>query len=499
MGIKFYPFVSICLFLSVISCSLNKSIRNDQLSNLPSPKDDYYPGVDSTVVKNANEIADRMFVDYDRRNQSIAYHNSAKTSFQIADSIWNCYKHKTYPDSILLKLFLSWQQGRYNDSKKNDNSIPGRMIRPNESSLHILHQAEKDANQAKLINPFDLDIRSLLINIYSRMGEISGNLNFYTKAIEELKNLLQVDKSNPYIYERLAECYYALQDWENCYQCFDKAEQVLLIVAKFKNSKNMPSSASVDTARWVYYLQGKGEAQAKLYDSALAITYLTRAKQMTHSASNAQQLQNYLNWIEWDGGNLKASELRDEAQHVEQAGEYKKAHSKYLQLLGILTTQQAKNEIDWKVASIDFNHLSEKLEAIERMFRVIQSIQKSGNAHELNDVYLQDYAAMCYSIGVDYYNQHNYRFAYIYINQAAQFEWEHRGDCYLQLAMLSEVNPHESIQFCQKALAYSKQLSDESQNKIQKMLTVSFIRLGEFDLAQNYYQKFLNSESSPNN
>jgi tetratricopeptide (TPR) repeat protein len=499
MGIKFYPLVFIFLCLFVISCSLNKSLRNDQLSNLSSAKDDYYPGVDSTVVKNANEIADRIFVDYDRRNQAIVWHNTAKISFQIADSIWSCYKQKACHDSILLNLYLRWQHDQDDDSNHNDKSALGRIIRPDELSFRILCRAEKDANQAKLINPFDLDIRSLLINIYSRMGEINRNLNFYTKAIEELKNLLLVDKSNPYVYERLAECYYALQDWENCYLCFDKAEQVLLIVAKFKNNENKQYSASIDTARWVYYLQGKGEAKAKLYDSDLAITYLTRAKQMTHSTSNALQLQNYLNWIKWDDGNLKASELRDEAQRIEQAGDFKKAHSKYLELLEILTTQKAKNEIDWKVASIDFNHLSEKLEAIQRMFRFIQDIQKSGNINELNNVYLQDYAAMCYSIGVAYYNQNKYRLAYIYINQAAQFEWDHRGDCYLQLAILSEVNPRENIQYCQKAFTYPKQLSDESQKKIQKMLTVSFIRLGEFDLAQNYYQKFLNSESSPNN
>lgn len=497
MGIKYYPLVFLLLFIN--SCSINKTLRDDQLSNLFSSEDNYYPGVDSSVVKNANEIADRILVDYERRNGAIVWQNRAKISFQLADSIWNCYTHKSCHDSILLNLYLSWQQEYEDDITRTDKSHNGKNIRPDELSLRILNQASKDANQAKRINPYDLDIRSLLVNIQSRMGEISGNQNSYSEAIEELKNLLLVDKSNPYLYERLAECYYALKDWENCYRCFDNAEAVLLILAKLKVNGNTSVNASIDTIRWVYYLQGKGEAKAKLYDSGLAITYLTRAKQMTHSISKAQQLQNYLIWINWDGGNLKASELRDDALRLEQVGDYKKAHHKYLELLEILTTQRAKNEIDWKVASIDFNYLKEKLEAIQRMFRVVQNIQKSGSSHELNKVYLQDYAAMCYSVGVDYYNQHKYRLAYIYINQAAQFEWKHRGDCYLQLAILSEVNPSENIQNCQKALDYSNQLSRENIKKIQKMLTVSFIRMGEFELAQNYYQKILNSGTSPSN
>ena len=494
MSVKLFP--SGLVLLLLISCSLNKTIRDDQLSNLSASKENYFPGVDSVVVNSAYKIADRIFVDLERRNQAAVWHNNARKSFQTADSLLDCYKHKVCQDSIIQKFYFSWQHANNQDLNKFDKYNGDRNIRPEELLIRIFSLAEKDANHARRINPYDLDIRSLLVNIYSRMGELSGNLTYYSAAIEELKNLLLVDKSNPYVYERLAECYYALKDWENCYFYFDSAEQILHIVSRLNNHNN---HASIDTARWVYYLQGKGEAKAKLYDSGLAITYLTMAKQMTGSAVKAQQLQNYLNWIKWDDGNLRASELRDEAQRIEQAGDYKKAHNKYLELLNMLTTQRAKNEIDWKSASIEFNFLGQKLAAIQRMYRVVQNIQKSGAVHELNAVYLQDYAAMCYSIGIDCYHQHKYRLAYIYINQAAQFEWKHRADCFLQLAILSEVNPSENIRNCLKAMVYSAQLSEENLRKIKNMLTVSYIRMGDFDMAQNYYQKIQQSESSLNN
>lgn len=498
MGIKINPLICLFLLFVCISCSQHRSIRHDQLAAPAPAADEYYPGIDSTVIKSANEIADRLFVDYTRRNQASIWYQQAKGSFQIADSIWRSHKQQTVSDSMLWRLYLGWQQERHVDPIATKPNL-AKMARPEELSWHIWQQAEREANKAKLLNPFDLDIRSLIVYIYSRMGETSKNPTFYQNAIEELKNLLLVDKSNPYLYEQLAECYYALQDWENCYQCFEKAEQTLLIVTSLKSHENAFASVAMDTSRWVYYLQGKGEAKAKLYDSNLAIRFLTGAMQMTRSESQAQQLQNYLKWINWDAGNLKASELRDEAQRIEQTGDYRKSQSKYQELLSILTTQRAKNEIDWKIASIDFNHVNKKLEAIQRLYRVIHQIQQSGAQHELNAIYFQDYAAMCYSVGVNYYNQHNYRFAYIYINQAAQFEWDHRGDCYFQLAILSEANPQENIQNCQKALTYAHQLSNESQKKIQKMLTLSYIRLGEFEVAHDYYQKFRAYESTTKN
>jgi len=487
MRLKIY--ILLLNLIVIFSCANNKSITTNQLSNALAPDNLYLPGIDSTVVKNAIQFSDKIVVDFDRQNQANRWYTKGMHSFHIADSIWSRSQTEIDNDSINIKMFINWRR-EHNTDTKNIKIL--NNIKLAEICIEILNVAETEANRAMKLDPFNLDIRSLLIKIYIKQGEISKASISYTRAIEELNNFLSFDKSNPYIYEKLAECYYALKDWENCYQNFRKAEQVLKIVTELNYDNNEKISSSLDTVRLVYYLRGQGEVKAKLYDSEQAIYYLTCARDITNSEKIKQQLQEFLNWIDWDGGNIRAAELKDDILTMEKIGAYKKAREKYLDLLKILTTQQAENEINWKIASIEYNFLGRKEDALKRLFQVIKNIRESDQNHSLNLIYLNDYAAMCYSIGIECFNQHKFRLAYIYMNQASQFNWEHRGDCYFHMALLSHQNPSETIRLCKNALEYSEQLSKQVLKKIHELLAVSYQRQANFDVAQQYFQKLVN-------
>ena len=322
-----------------------------------------------------------------------------------------------------------------------------------------------------------------------KLGEISQIDNYYNKAKSEIKNLLLVDKSNQDSYALLGECCFALKEWEECYNSFYKAEEILRTLYKYKFHDSINTYIPIDTVRLIYYLRIQGEAKTKLYNSDAAINYFTKAKELTKLDSVKKEFDNYLIWIYWDDGNIRASEIRDDIEFVYQTKNYKKAKDKYIKLLKILKTQHTKNEINWRIASIDYNFLNKDHAALGRMFRVIKKIKAELENNKLSSIYLKDYAAMCFSMAVKYYKKHNYRFAHIYFTQASKIEWERLGECYFQLALLSQANPTENIYNCKQALVSSQQLTPKKVSKIYKMLFDSYKSQGEFEIAKQYYYK----------
>lgn len=492
-------YIILLSILIVFSCAVDKPIKTTNISK-PEPTDNFYlPGIDSSVVRNAVQFSDRIDVDFDNRKKANVLYESGKSSFQVADSLWACIQKGQGKDSIVIQAYKNWRN-RHDNELNNSRSMDAiKLGKLDRIYLTVLDSAYTEVFKAKSFNPFDLDIRSLLINIYLKQGEITQYPIFYTRAIDELNNFLLVDKSNPYIYEKLGECYYALGGWDKSYRFFHEAEKILKIVSIYKHETEQNNSIPVDTARWIYYLRRQGEAKAKLYDSDSAIYYLNEAKELSDSEPTKQQLQNILNWINWDGGNIRAAEIRDNILKIEDNHDYKKARAEYLKLLPILRTQNARNEINWKIASIEYNLLDRKKDALKRLFLVIQSITASDQSYKLHIIFLKDYAAMCYSVGMEHLSKNRFRLAYIYFNQASQIDWEHKGECFFQLAVLSRENPTEAVRNCTKALNYSEQLSENKIKQIYEMLAISYKRKGEFDMAHIYFQNLINQNNSTQN
>lgn len=490
-------YILLSSIIIICSCAINKPGKT--VVDNPTSRDDiYFPGIDSTVFRNAIKFSERIIVDYDRQKSAEIWYNIAVNSYELADSLSHCLQTRQCKDTTLQRIYRNWAKNSEANHRFSKYFEELKAERFDQIYVTILDSAYQEATRAKLLNPYNLDIRSLLINIYLKQGEITQDVIYYHRAIDELNNFLLVDKSNPYIYEELGECFYALKDWENCYRFFHEAENILKIVAKFKNEADEDKASKLDTTRWVYYLHRQGDAKAKLYDSEQAIYYLEAAQQFTNSDQTKRDLQNFLNWINWDGGNIRASEIRDEILELEENQDYKKARAEYIELLKIMKTLKAKNEINWKIASIEYNVLSREKEALERLFRVIQNLGKSAKNNPLHTVYLKDYAAMCYSVGMEHLSKNRFRLAYIYLNQASQIDWEHKGECFFQLAILSRENPSETIRNCKKALIFSHQLSAKINNRINEMLAVAYKQMGEFEIAYTYFQNLTNENSTKN-
>ncbi|MDZ7376500.1 MAG: hypothetical protein ONB13_07750 [candidate division KSB1 bacterium] len=483
------------LTLIIAGCASQKRIVPSPQSGSTREIIHSYPGTDSSVVKKAIDYSKKVGVDFERQNQAKQLLDRGLRTFAAAESLQSCIQNPSPNERTFFQIYENWINqalSKEGPLKLREEYKPHRL---QQIVLTVLDSASQITYRGKLLDPFNLEIRGLLIKIYMKQGELTHGHEYYTHAIEELKRLLLIDKSNPYIYEKLGECYFALNDWANSYQCFHEAERVLNSVKLFE----LPSTGALDTTRLVYYLHRQGEAKMRSYDSNGAIAVLSRAMQLTNSHETKRQLQLILDWINWDDGNIRASEIRDQIRRLEADNRFREARAQYLDLLKLLRSDRAKNEINWKIASIEYNVLGRKNEALARLFLVIQSIHKNPVKEKLHEIYLKDYAAMCYSVGIDYLNRHEFRLAYIYFNQSSQIEWDHQGDCFYQLAHLSRDHPAEAIRLSLRALDFMSQLSQAKIRSLYQLLAISYKRMGEFDNANKYFQDWVNLKNITKN
>lgn len=483
--------VGIAFLIATIltSCAVNRSLNTEQKSRHVSTEVVHFPGVDSTVAREALNYADRILADAAQMDAADSLYQRAKISFECADTLSLALRHSKEHDPIGENLCHRWINQIGLSGKTRNLFLKLNSRRKLE---YIFTNANEDAAQAKLLNPFNLNTRGLLVQINMMLGNLTNRNDYYLVAVNEIENLLLVDKSNPDVYTRLAECHYALGNWAKCDESFREAEKVLHVVAQFKMIEEPGSSNDVDTSKWVYLLRGQGEARAKMYDAEGAIGFLTRAYELTDSESLRTELTNYLSWIKWDEGNIRASELRDEVVELEQHADYKQASEKYIDLLNHLKTQRTRNEINWKIASIEYQHLNREKDAVARLFSVLKNIPDDETNVPRHERFRKDYAAMCFSLGLKYSRMNEMRLAYIYLRQASKIEWDYRARSYLQLALLSQSNPEETIRNCTLALNEREQLSSDEIYKIHQMLFGAHKQNGNYDDARHFHKLLAN-------
>jgi len=453
------------------------------------------PGVDSLIAINADSAANLYFVDQSQRMKSNYYYNQSKKLYELCDSLWyvsdnvldTTRQSVTVHDSLLtIKLYnkcLHYLK-KQEKKRKDDKLILPERKKIQSTCLEIIRRAKVHAENSRLINPYNLNARLNLIQTLMLLGKISGDLNSYLYAIQELIDFLQYEKSKDNIYSLLAESYYAVGDWKNAFENFYYAQQVLEKTAIFQEHS---SSIQLDTTKLVYYLQQQGDCKTKLYDDQSALQLLANALKLTTATQKKKEIHKYITWINWDDGNILAVEKRDYIYDLYYKKKYKKANSEFKKLLKILKTQRTKNQINWKIATIDFTILNKKNEGIERLFRVIKSIPPENIADSTALLYLTDYGAMCYTLGGDYLDKKKNKIAYAYFKQGAQINWEKRGECYFRLAKLSQTDSDETIKNCQLALTYKDYLSGQIINQTYELLVDAYKRNGNFKLARQYY------------
>ncbi len=467
-------------------------------------------GVDARTAQIADSIFSQVAVDYAMSNQAFDKFDSAQQIEELADSLWRYGQRQLLASQDSLAVLRQMSQAeRYLERrpevyqqirkliKKVGRLDPGVRI---EVSKQLMMLAAEDFEGAIRSDRFYIPYRQQYCKFLQKLAERLSDRSYLDRAAEQMERVVFAIKGQHVLFANLAEIYFKLGDWNSAYKNFDAARNALIRSAIFSVPNPQPyfsrlAEVPVDTNRVVAYLNWQAICKTKLYDAQPALALYRQAQRMTPDAELKQRFQERIDWILWDDGNIRASEIREKGDSLRIiAKDYPATKKIYSEsLLPILWTKRTKDEINWRIALIDFVQLGNKAEGVQRLYYVVKNSavdSLTGAPLDSNYVrYFNDYGKMCFNLGNEYY-QKDKLIAYIYFQQAATINYHERGKAFLRLAQISEFDPRETIELCQKTIRYADALDESEKMILYKVMHNAYRKLGDFKNARFWFDKF---------
>jgi len=476
------------------------------------------PGVDSTIVVLSDSLAKDLFVSFKDEKEADELLEEGRKEFAESDTLFSLKKFMdlardssvivTAEDSskaieYLNKAYDQYEKAeglfeRYRQAESSESlvqKITDHLMRSRDTTLKSIE-----------VNPFDMDAMWLLSAIYRYLAVLFEENENYRSAISVLKESIEMDRGDHSLYYELGYDFFQIREWDEALTNFQKAEHFLhenaTIDFKPYESGSDPDLVSggyspvrVDTATLYNYVSGQAECLSKLYRSDEALRQFERALSLSKVEDERQRMLHRIEWIQWDDGNIKNVELRDSLNTLERSNEYEKAYEGYLALLPVISRRSAVDEIEWKIATIDYAIHSNREAGVERLRSVInraKDIPAGSDPESLYPTFFEDYGTMCYNLAMDYLTEEkDRRKAFAYLLQASEINWGKRGSCFVELMKLARNDPNRLIEFGEKALRTD--LSPDERLLVYKQLVTAYKRKGEkqdFDKARIYFDEW---------
>jgi len=479
----------ICLLIGIFLVSImgcaSSGRKHAKKMNIP-------PGLDSTTVEQSLAVATSSFVSTSREEKAKQLATMGKKELDKVDEFWayleqNVKKSSSLTDAEKQLFDREFNLGAQYLERFKKLSENGTNEKKAQQALGYCQQAQQHIEKAVTINPFDKNARALLAVTYYNLQHMFGLGRNYEKSIEILERLTRIEKGEHGIFRLLGESYLAQKNYEKALQNFQKAQTVLL-----KTSFEAPP----DTSMLFYYMYAQGDAYARMYDASRAVKAFQVAGRFARSAQEKADLENYMKWINWDGGNIRASELWDKILTLEDSKDYEKMAKACEQLLTILKTKKAKMSVFHKLAVVEFEILGRKAQAVEKMrqvFDILTDGELSLKDQEVQPV-LNSYGAMLYRLGIEAREKQEKKLALAYFTKAASFEWDQAAKVYIELVTLLWNDPEKAIFYGKKALAKNNGLSPEESNELLSLMVRAHKSAGLYDEAREYFKKWKKSE-----
>lgn len=491
----------------VLYCSLFVFCASQKVVKLEKNTDHIPVGVDSTLAVKANSIASGILVPETLQNEANTILAKIIPMIDLSDSLWQYYD--LFNDTLMTYTTLDSLQakGLVNIALDSLAAYPGRTgpikkLQKKEgllalealktTSVTLLEVAHSELERAKTLNPMEFQVLVKDIQVLEKLWKLTLHKAYNLEARQKLNYITQLQKGDQGLYYRLGEVNFNLGDWEKAYENYSRAQTVMERTAIFNITDaslliNERRSIPIDTTQLFVFLCKRAQAKSKLYDDHTALSLLKQAQPHASSDYEKTLVDNFIDWIEWDAGNIRAVEIQD-SLNILATTDKLKAKTGYLLLLEMLKTDKAANEIHHKIALIDYQFLNKRTEAADRLLKVIKKAKVDANGAPVDSTYrsyFRDFAGMCYNIGKEYLEQNEYKKAYIYFSQAAAIDWPDRGSSYLRLADLSRLNAAETVNKCNIALQMD--LTEQEQQEAYELMVKAYLQLGEFDKARKFY------------
>jgi len=461
-------------------------------------------GVDTSVAFASQRMARQLFVDYPMQVKARRVADSAVVRFERSERLWKILEGQ--PDSAGAIDSVAAIQ-KFNEAGRNlkqalelDKQAAVSAAPPalRQQALEALEKARTVFELSLQFNPFDSNTKLWLAKTYQLLAKRFMAEQNYLKAIGILEHLARLQRDQHVLYARLGDCYFALKKYPVALQKFQTAEATLKATAVFNvpsgrelNSTNV--TAALDSGAMFLYLYYQGESYIKLLEADSAVIVLTRAKDFAQTPESHAAADNNIKWINWDNGNIPASERRDSLFARVEAGKYAEAAKGFRGLLPDLRTSRTRREIGWRLATLEFNYLQHEEEALRLMQTVVPARgadSLAARSDSLHQKYLDSYGAMCFNQGQKMIAAKKFTTALAYFQQSSILAWNYRAKSYLELGKLSVNDPPRAENFVKQALKLSRQLDHKDELAALELVTQSLKRQGKFDEARQYFERY---------
>ncbi len=422
--------------------------------------------------------------------------------FALSDSVWHTWRAIEDSQLVVTKIDTVNSQKNFakgvklakegfdliNELKKqNLDSLTVQKIKFN--AILLFEKARTCFEAAFKFNPFDIRTQNYLIWIFQNLAELHDNCNNTERAINMVECLTYILHDDPKLYYTLGEKYFNTGRWDRSLACIRTSIDLIL-----NDDWN-----KIDTKElfWHYNLKANAEIQLNMIPQALLS--LNYAKLIAPDEKEANQIMKRIEWINWDDGNINASRTWDSLDWKLNNGinDYSKIKQEYIKLLSQVKTLGAKQDINWRIAQLEFKFLNEREQAVERMLNIAKQIALDSTKKAQDpksQKYLNDYGSMCYILGIDYLKQNHNKKAFIYFFQSIEYWWNQIGKSYHQLAKLTELDNQAMLSYAKQALVYENHLSEEERNSLYYLIYMAYKRLGMFENASKWFEKVVENK-----
>jgi len=462
-------------------------------------------GVDSSIAKEADSLSKELFVPWDQQQIAEKKKKEAEEKFEMSNKLWDALQMKQDSSTVqpedtvkaiekfneAAKQLIALQKLQKNDRLAEED------IR--KQVLGYLESAQRELEESIQLNPFDRQTRLLLSQVYKALAERFLKMAAMEKAATILENLVRLEKDQHGLYGRLAQIYLALKKWDQALENFKRAERVLRETAIFQvpDTVELDSTAiaaALDSSTLFLYVYYQAESNIRMFRSEEALKELRRSLIFARNDGDRNVVKTTIDWIEWDDGNIRASEIRDTLLAKVDNGEYQLAANGFQKLIPMLRTAKALREINWRLALLEYTFLNKEETALQRMQTVVNYFlsDTTGKANEdtLSKEYFKSYGTMSHNQGLKFLSQKKYLTALTYFKQAVSIPWEQRAKSYVELAKLSINNPKRASEFALAAWNEKENLTGEEKQTALKILIEALKRQGQFEKARNYFLEF---------
>ncbi len=489
--------IIIAAFLFMASCATSSSYNTLETQKDEAPRELSIPaGVDSLTAAESRELADASFVSYQEEQEAEALKRRANAYRAESDTLWH------YLSLDVTEEDEAVEEDPYFVDSFNEGAEYFTAARTIEEQ-HEISQEDLDNyselvtnainafEDALMLNPFDIQTRLVLGQLYGVKASRLNQQDEHKKAIDVLEKLVRLEKGEHIIYSSLAENYYQVNNYELSAENFNLARETLkqsaMLTEEYYEHGGFSPQDSLNIFLYTYYA---GESYINLLDTENAMAAFENALDFATTEDDIEVINSQIHFINWDDGNILGSMRRDSLAALVNNDQLEDAESGFKELKNSLKTNRAKDEIDWRLGVVQYQ-IGNQDEAADRLLNLVQRTDVHEDGSPVDSLYIRyfrDFGTITYNIGIDYRRNNERNLALKYLNQSTKVNWDNRSRSYLQIADLLSNNVDEAIRFAELAEAEIDSLEESEIKSLYELLADLHRRARNTELAQHYFQ-----------